>query len=88
MSDYIEKSPIKDYEIRVDFSDYASPTFNERVNVLLPLFNSKAISRDKFVKQLWGNVLTEEEIIEEVAKIDKLNEFNEFDLEQQFTPRE
>jgi hypothetical protein len=88
MSDYIEKSTVKDYDINVDYSDYASPTFNERVNVLLPLFNSKAISRDKFVKSLWGNVLSEEEVIEEVEKINKLNEFNEFDLEQQFTPRE
>jgi hypothetical protein len=85
MDDFINKSSINDYEINVDYSDYASPTFNERVNVLLPLFTSRAISREKFVKALWGNVLSDEEVDEEVAKLVELNEFLEEDLRQQFT---
>ena len=73
------KQKIGEYIISVDYADYASPTFNERVNVLLPLFNSRAISVEKFVDELWANVLTEEKATEEIERIKVLSEQTVFD---------
>lgn len=79
MEDYLENKKIGEYIISVDYADYASPTFNERVNVLLPLFNSRAISVEKFVDELWANVLTEEKATEEIERIKGLSEQTVFD---------
>lgn len=87
-SDYVENKSVGEYEIKVDFADYAAPTFNERVNVLLPLWQSNAISTEKFVRQLWANVLNEEEVNEEVIKLDELRMVSPEDLINSFTPRE
>ena len=83
--DIMTKSSTKDYEINVDYSDYASPTFNERVQVLLPLYNSGAISEEKFVRQLWANVLSDEEVLEEVEKLKQLKQALPQDFNQLFS---
>ncbi len=60
---------IQDYEVTVDFSDYGSPTFNERVAVLLPLFSSLAISPERFVEELWAGALEGEALEQEIEKV-------------------
>jgi hypothetical protein len=86
MDDVIKGNNAKDYEVNVDFQDYASPTFNERVSTLLPLFAAAGISIDKFVQELWAGGLTDDALEEEIEKVKaRTPEMSPEDLVRQFT---
>lgn len=86
MEDFANSKKIVDYEIGVAFDDYASPTFNDRINTLLPLFNSLAISPEKFVEELWAGDLDEIALEEEIQRVKSLKGMNDFDTLREFTP--
>jgi hypothetical protein len=74
------------YDIQVAFADYASPTFNERVNTLIPILAAAGISIDKFVEELWAGDLQDEELAEEIDKIKEMRAVNMDELMRSFTP--
>jgi hypothetical protein len=56
-----------DYDIHVDYSDFTSPTFEQVVQTMLPLWINNGISPEQFVKAVWEDTLTDEEREKEVA---------------------
>lgn len=70
--DTINKKPIKDYESSIVFGEYAAASFEERVNTISTASAATIISIERFVDELWGDVLTDEEKAEEVERIKAL----------------
>jgi hypothetical protein len=84
--DALNGKAIGEYDVQVAFADYASPTFNERVNVLVPLLAAAGISIDKFVQEVWAGDLEDEELEEEINKIKEQRQVNVDELYRTFTP--
>ena len=84
--DALNGKTINEYDVQVAFADYASPTFNERANVLVPLLAAAGISIDKFVQEVWAGDLEDEELEEEINKIKEQRQVNVDELYRTFTP--
>jgi hypothetical protein len=67
--DIMQGNNAGEYEINVDFADFAAPTFNERVNTLLPILTAAGISIERFVEQLWAGGLKGEALEEEIEAV-------------------
>lgn len=70
IDDYIKapNSPVGDYEnISISFPEYASPTFDDKLATLSPVFASGGISPERYVDELWGDSLSEDEKEHEIA---------------------
>lgn len=61
----------EDYEIYVNFPEYANPSFDSKLAVLAPVFASGAMSAKQYVNELWGDSLTAEEKEEEIKKLEE-----------------
>jgi hypothetical protein len=61
----------EDYEIFVNYPEYANPSFDSKLAVLAPVFASGAMSAKQYVNELWGDSLTEEEKEEEIKKLEE-----------------
>ena len=73
LKEYMDKGSIsvKDYDISVKYKEFSSPSFEEMSNVLLPLFNSNAISTEMYVDKLYGDKLSDSEKQEEIEKLNQ-----------------
>lgn len=71
MKEYIKTNNITvtDYQISVKYSEFANPTFESMTSILLPLYNSSAISPEMFVEKLYGDSISDAEKKAEVEKI-------------------
>ncbi len=56
-----------DYDVHIDYPDFASPSFDSVVATLLPLWTAQAISPEQFVELLHGDTLTDEDKMAEIA---------------------
>ena len=60
----------EDYEVNVRYDKFLSPSKEQKVKVYLPMFQSGAISTDKFVRLVYEDEMSEREIEEEVKRIE------------------
>lgn len=79
----------ENYEIYVNYPEYANPSFDSKLAVLGQAYVSGAMSEKQYVNELWGESLTEEEKEEEIARLKEMknsfvapsdNEFDPFNL--------
>ena len=74
------KTPNKDYDIHVDYSDFSAPTFDKLIASLLPLWAQDGISPEKFVELLYTDTMTDEDRKKEIDYLsgskDKVVDFN------------
>ena len=75
-----EQISIKDYDISVKYSEFANPSFESLSQILLPMFNSGAISTERYVEKLYGDSLSEEEKKDEIAKLEANKQQDSFNL--------
>ncbi len=73
LQDYITNPNEKpgDYEVTVNYPDYANPSFENKLAYLVPAFSSGAMSAENFVNELWGDALSKDDKEKEVAIIEK-----------------
>lgn len=57
----------KQFDIHVDYPDFASPSFDAVVATMLPLWTAGAISPEQFVELLHGDTLTDDDKAAEIA---------------------
>lgn len=62
---------IGEYDITINYPDYANPSFESKLIALMPAFVSGAMSAKQFVNELWGESLSEEEKEEEIAILEQ-----------------
>lgn len=65
------KQAKEDYEIFVNYPEYANPSFDSKLAVLAPVFASGAMSAKQYVNELWGDSLTVGEKEEEIKKLEE-----------------
>jgi hypothetical protein len=66
VDDYIHNKPSGEYDININYPEYGSPTFDDKLNTLTPALSQGAISPERFVDELWEDSLTEDEKIAEI----------------------
>ena len=69
---------IGDYDITVNYPEYANPTFENKLTYLTPAYASGGMSAKKYVDELWGDALSDEEKEEEIRILEQYkNAFNQ-----------
>ena len=56
----------QDYDVVVDYEEYGNPTFDAKLQVLYPAFVAGGLSAERYVEELWGDSLTEDEKKKEI----------------------
>lgn len=59
----------EDYEVNVRYDKFLSPSKEQKVKVYLPMFQSGAISTEKFVRLVYEDEMSESEIQDEIKRI-------------------
>lgn len=67
-----------DYGISINFNEFANPSFENELQVLGPAWSNGEMSTERYVRLLWGNKLSEEDIQKEIEWLD--NQKNTDDL--------
>ena len=82
VQEYIETGLItlKDYDIVVSFDEFANPSMESLIRVYEPAFVDGAISTKKYVELLWGDRLSDEEKLEEIAYLEQAKKQDNLDL--------
>lgn len=65
----LTKTTVTDHEVSVQFGEYASPDFNEKVAVVGQARSFGIMSLEKAISELYGDTLTDEEKQEEIDRI-------------------
>lgn len=60
----------RDFNITINYPDYANPSFENKLTYLLPAFVSSGMSAEQYVNELWGDALSEEERKREIATLE------------------
>lgn len=82
------KITVFDYDITVQYNEFANPTFESMATILLPLWTSGAISTKMYVDKLYGDGLSDEEKEKEIAaleenkKMDNYGDMSQFGLDE------
>lgn len=71
MDDIAHNRKPNDYEIVVDYEEYGNPTFEAKLQALYPAFVAGGLSARKYVDELWGDSLTEDEKEKEIEYLEK-----------------
>jgi hypothetical protein len=66
----VSKENIKDYEVQIRYDKFLSPSAEQKIKSYLPMFQSGAISVEQFVRTIYEDQKSDEEMQEE---IDRLN---------------
>jgi hypothetical protein len=74
-----KNQPIKEYEIKVRFGDYVSPTREELITQTKMLIDSNVIDTEKALDDVYGDELEEEEKARILANTGSLTMSNELD---------
>ena len=87
MKEYMDTGSIsiKEYDISVKYSEFANPSFESLSSILSPMFTGGSISTEMYVNKLYGDSLSEEEKLKEIAWLDSKQqednlEMGDFDL--------
>jgi len=79
--DYMEGKEIKDYDVHVDYPEYSAPTFDKLAKTLLPMWAQNRISPERYVYNLYGDDLTEEDRQREIDFLkEKREQINDVSL--------
>ena len=70
VNDFINNREVGKYNIAINYPEYGNPTFESKLQNLYPAFASGAMSPKRYVKELWGDSLTEDEAEEEIAYLE------------------
>lgn len=68
---------VKNYDIDVEFSEFADDSFENKIGTLATPLSLKAISPKMYLKKLHGNSLSESEFAEELAYIEEAMKDND-----------
>ncbi len=60
---------VGEYTININYPEYANPTFDAKLEALVPALVSGGMSPEKYVDELWGDSLGEEERLTEIEYI-------------------
>lgn len=73
IKEYMDTDQISltEYDISVKYCEFANPTFESLSAILLPMWTSGGISTEMYVDRLYGDSLSEEEKLEEIAKLEQ-----------------
>lgn len=63
------KQDMKDYEINIKYDKFLSPSKEQKIKAYLPLFQSNAISTEQFVRAIYEDEMSDEEMVEEIGRI-------------------
>jgi len=75
------KVTIADYDdISVKYSEFASPTFETMSKILYPMWVAGAISTEMYVNKLYGDNLSDEEKLKEIADLEKNRQMDSMNL--------
>ena len=66
----VSKENMKDYEVQIRYDKFLSPSAEQKIKSYLPMFQSGAISVEQFVRTIYEDQKSDEEMQEE---IDRLN---------------
>ena len=82
VQEYMETGLItlKDYDIAVSYEEFANPSMENLMQVYGSAYVDGAISTKKYVELLWGNKLSDEEKIEEIAYLEQAKKQDNLDL--------
>ena len=76
MQEYMDTGSIsmRDYDVSVKYCEFANPSFESLSAILLPMWTSGAISTEMYVNKLYGDSLSDEEKMQEIAKLEENKE--------------
>lgn len=82
LQDYMDNGEIsiQDYDISVKYCEFANPTFESMASILLPMLSQGGISAEMYVKKLYGDSLSEEELNDEIEKIKELQQKDNLEM--------
>ena len=70
----------KEYDFSVIYNEFGSPSFESKLQALTPAYNSGAISTERYVEALWGDMLSDSEKQEEINKLNEIRARDNLDL--------
>src|SRR5690606_31972195 len=72
IQEYIDTGTItiQDYDISINFNEFANPCFENELQALAPAWESGALSTKRYVELLWADKLSEEEKEAEIEWLD------------------
>ena len=70
--DYVDGKEIKRHFVKARFSDFALPTLENEIGVLGNAYSRGQISTDLYVRTLWKDRLTDEEMKEEIERLEEI----------------
>lgn len=71
LDDYLNDREVKDYEIAVNYPEYANPSFDSKLELLSAILVQGGITEERYVDELWGDSLTEEQKLQEIEGLKK-----------------
>lgn len=73
LQEYLDTGTItlQDYDISVNFNEFANPSFESELQTLGPAWSDGQISTSRYVELLWGDKLSDEEKALEVAYLEE-----------------
>ena len=82
IQDYLDTGSMveKDYEITITYDEFANPSFESELQVLGPAWSQGQLSTKQFVRLLWGDKLSDEELVEEYNYLEENKQKDMFDL--------
>lgn len=70
----------KEYDFSVIYNEFGGPSFESKLQALTPAYNSGAISTERYVEALWGDMLNDSEKQEEINKLNEIRARDNLDL--------
>ena len=68
---HTDKIDIKDYEININYNEFANPSFENQLQVLGVAWSNGEISTEKYVNLLWTDKLSDEDKQKEIQWLDE-----------------
>lgn len=82
IKEYMDTDTISltEYDISIKYCEFANPTFESMSKILLPMWTSGAISTEMYVNKLYGDSLSEEDKLKEIAKLEENKQMDNMNL--------
>jgi len=83
IQDYMDTGYIveKDYDITITYDEFANPSFETELETLGPAWSQGQISTDQYVRLLWGDKLSDEELLKEKQYLEENKQSDNLDME-------
>lgn len=82
--DYLDTGLLqdKDYGITITYDEFANPSFETELGILGPAWSQGQISTDQYVRLLWGDKLSDEELLKEKEYLENNKQQDNLDMEK------